>query len=321
MGPRALAMLVLTCRLCAAKLAPNQHNDPLPLPDPLGLHHHDPLNHHPRTYASALTHVAFVFHARQTDAALANLRSWDAQYPPCPQHKCAVLPPTKVLFYVGYSADDDIAGVQDKVAAAWNELACRCCFGGGMLYKDVRLDARDDSYINGARLMFEHVVCGQLDAGMRKVLLMEPDMRPVRPHWLLKLHAEARHGDVFWVKGSVYRGNSSHLVSSSRVREYRPAYTHINGNALYSLGDSGFCEFYRRVRQYVVAKHGDSYAAYDTDMAEYLMDSANWDAARHHFHRFVFTDVIQNMWHTDYSLLDMVSAHPNTYLVHGGRQV
>lgn len=269
---------------------------------------------------SSLTHIVFTFHAQQLDSALENLRTWDRLYPPCPLAQCSRIRATVgVLFHVGFSAKAEIVGIQRKLTEAWQTMPSRCCFTN-MEVEFVQLDARDDSHITGARVMFEHLICGRTNRAMQTVLYMEPDLRPIQPNWLLKCQLETPTSSVHWIKGSAFRGDVSKLYGHPITGSYLPDFYHINGNAFYSVGKP-LCDFYKDVRKFVVEKHGDSISAYDTDIAEYLMNVHTWEKARHYFHRLAFTDVIQNMWQTSYNVEEMVALHPNTYLVHGGKQL
>jgi hypothetical protein len=273
-----------------------------------------------KTSSSALSHLVLAFHANQTGSALQNINSWESLYPPCVYYAGAASNQNPVLvFYVGHSGQNDLDAIRSTIETRWMQMRTKSCFSA-MRVTTLTLNKSDDTHKTGSRVMFEAMISGKLDVDMKVVLFMEPDMRPVRPGWLAACMSEARKRDKFWIKGSIFRGDASKMHLTAKDTPYPPYFYHINGNALYNVGDTDFRQFYWRVRQYIVDKRGDSYNAYDTDIAEYLIDRRQWVTVRHVLHRFVFTDVIQNMWMTDYSVQAIVSSNPNTFLVHGGRQ-
>ena len=94
---------------------------------------------------------------------------------------------------------------------------------------------------------------------------------------------------------------------------------HINGNAIYNVGSAAFQKFYQNeVRRYIVKQHGDSINAYDTYFYEYMMDLDNYNQTRNMMHLYQYTELILNMWKTEYSLSAIIEQFPNTVLVHGG---
>lgn len=144
---------------------------------------------------------------------------------------------------------------------------------------------------------------------------MEPDLRAIKSNWLEAIVKDIGNGN-FWLKGSIFRGDIKHFRPND---PYLPNYLHINGNAIYKIGDSNFSGFYfNTLRPYVISKNGDSVNAYDTDFFEFLLDKANYDKTRHIIQNFHFTNLIQNYWHTEYNIHEMSKKFPDTYFVHGG---
>lgn len=68
-----------------------------------------------------------------------------------------------------------------------------------------------------------------------------------------------------------------------------------------------------------IKRHGDSITAYDTDISEFIMDKKNLLIVGSIIHNFVFTDVILNFWHRNYTVIESNKENPNSYLVHGGQ--
>ena len=276
-----------------------------------------------------LTNIVMPFHARQEAAVIRNLELW-RHFPPCDpelqsanstdepffvrdEHPAGRLAHNVTLtFFVSGETDPEL---ELRLLAAFTSLPPRIsqCFTTANV-RFSRLTNNDDSYLTGSRKMFEFMLNGWL--GMTQpyyVLYMEPDCLPVRPGWLTVLDALTRHPTApFWIKGSIFRGDS-------RVITNRLVYNlfHINGNALYNLGDPAFRHFYfDLVRPFIATYYNEG--AYDTDIFKFLLDLGNWNYARSVSHMFQFTDSIQNHWHSNYSISELKAMSGTVALVHGG---
>lgn len=266
-----------------------------------------------------LSHIVIPFHISQLSTLESNIALWGKKYVPCTKQTLAKVGPGVQLpilvFFVAHSDQIDDANVQSSLARLWDNLPTRFCFSNAIILVH-HLDSTSDRHVLGARLMFEHMLRGEVAVDMSTVLYMEPDLRPIRSNWLITCMLEvAWPQSNFWVKGSIFRGKRGTLSAVS----YVPNLYHINGNAFYNVGSSEFRTFYfRTLRPYIEHEHGDSLNAYDTDFFEYAMDTKNYESFRHIVHKFVYTDVILNMWHTNYSISEIQAVHPHSYLVHGG---
>jgi hypothetical protein len=162
--------------------------------------------------------------------------------------------------------------------------------------------------------MFEHMLA-QKDAQFNDaqyVFYMEPDCRPIKSYWLDAVTKDLGFNE-FWMKGAIYRG-----IFEFKVNVYLPNKYHINGNALYNIGNKEFQEFYFKTLRPFIERHGDSMNAYDTDFAEYFFDVNNYETVRKILHNFVLTETWQNLWQTNFSIIELNKMYRNTYLVHGG---
>lgn len=292
-------------------------------------------SHHPQASEhtikkARLTNVVMPFHSRQEPAVLRNLEMWKV-FPPCVMDLSSVdlssVDPFFALdehpggklgrnvsftFFVSSDVDPEL---ELRLLTAFNALPedVRGCFRDANV-RFSRLSDNDDSYLTGSRKMFEFMLNGWL--GMRDpyyVLYMEPDCLPIRPSWLTLLDSLTRYpSGQFWIKGSIFRGNA-------RAIKNRIVYNlfHINGNAIYNLGDAGFRHFYfDMVRPYIAKYYNEG--AYDTDIFKFLLDLGNYNYARQMAHMFHFTDAIQNMWHSNYSITELKAMSETVVLVHGG---
>lgn len=102
------------------------------------------------------------------------------------------------------------------------------------------------------------------------VFFMETDCAPVRAGWLTALDSRAKGDTESWVIGSHYRGRS----------KIAPGFfMHLNGNALYRVGDPGFQDFLREVWNPLLM---DVIAAEDPRAAYDCVLSRHWSAADSH---------------------------------------
>jgi len=161
------------------------------------------------------------------------------------------------------------------------------------------------------------------DGRGRYALMMETDCLAIRPDWLAELERIAEGSEPVWVLGSLYRG----------VDDVDPRYRlHVNGNAVYAVGDESFQEFltetWRPALERLVAETPT--LAYDCALPLHFTGDApapageRWREWQSIAHRFRFTDFIQN--HASRAELERGEGHslaairdgsPRTYLVHG----
>lgn len=93
----------------------------------------------------------------------------------------------------------------------------------------------DEGYKSGPNNQFFGAMAQAQDDG-HTVFQMETDCVPLRAGWLSALQDLVADHDPFWVLGSRYLG----------VETLSPDFAnHINGNAIYAVGDTGFQEFLR----------------------------------------------------------------------------
>lgn len=255
-----------------------------------------------------LTHVVMPFPPAQVGEVIENLNSWITMTP------CRVPRNVTLVFYISRNEPE---GVGNYVIEHFSRLptAVKAC------YDDVRVTFEEklrdhDSYLYGSRIMFEQMLAGHICYGKDPsyVMYMEPDCRPIQPFWLDAVIDQVESvPEIFWMKGSVFRGDR-------RVFSRNPPYyaqIHINGNAIYNVGDKDFFRFYRNQVKPFVAKN-DRESAYDMDIFKYLLWGQGQFAANY-LHLFHFSNFIQNHWHSPYSKKKVLAeSHNETFLVHGG---
>ena len=159
----------------------------------------------------------------------------------------------------------------------------------------------------------------------RFVFLMETDCEPVAPNWIAKIQHVCTQNEDAWIIGSHYCGASPLHWSIAR---------HINGNALYNIGDQAFWqfldgEFWPWLNQYAATAMPD--LAYDCAWETYLnrveMEDASsyeWVRARDILHRFRLSSFVVNIggaaeqggeyvWTRD----EVIKRFPGVVVVHG----
>lgn len=154
--------------------------------------------------------------------------------------------------------------------------------------------------------------------GYTHFFLMEPDTQPIRQFWLDAIVQQITQDcsnkfftTNWWMSGSIYRGSKSIGLH----------FLHINGNALYHLSPK-FIEYVKRLLYLCASKPGIS-LGYDLDIFSLLLE--NTDMAKEMWHKFKFSDFIQNCWQTgcpgctEHNCTQFALDNPHTYLVHGGR--
>jgi hypothetical protein len=157
------------------------------------------------------------------------------------------------------------------------------------------------------------------------VFLMETDCQPLAPNWIRKIQRACALNQDAWIVGSHYCGVSALHWSIAR---------HINGNALYHIGDAQFWDFLDNrfwpwLNAYAAATLPD--LAYDCGWETWLnrpemedASSYDWVSAREILHRFRLSNFVVNIggaaeqsgeyiWTRE----DIVTRFPGVAIVHG----
>lgn len=310
---------------------------------------------HPTLHSCKLTHVVMPFHVRQIGAVEANLASWTKFRPVLPADSTgndSLLhnePEIYFVFYSSANASDPsqkkaIAELERKIHGFWKLLELnagehqskkeniqingnldtiprkRVVAGfSGYQILHANLTKSEDHYLSGSRIMLEKMISKELSFSgppVSYVMYMEPDCLPVASAWLTTLYQQTAWPILpFWIKGSMFRGGNRR-VGLSRKPE---VLFHINGNALYHIGDPGFRDFYFHIyKPWILSRSHGKERSFDTLLFFFLTDPFNFNIAKTIVHLFQYTDIIQNFWQSSYSVSQLAKAYPNTVLVHGG---
>lgn len=259
-----------------------------------------------RRQQDRLTHVVMPLCERQIPLALRNLATW-RKHPPCADSGRAAY---QFVFWLPGTRNRQIERkllADARRTSNVRSVQFQVLFAG--------LLPQEDTYLMGSRLQFERMLAlfQKPPHNASHVFYMEPDCVPVRANWLAALDRSCRWPNPrFWVKGSIFRGNPDAIAIK---RHYN--LLHLNGNALYNVASQQFSAFYHQmVRPYIRRFWWE--AAYDTDMAKYMLDRRNYPFSRELASHFQFTSLVANLYHTPYGLKGLLSAYPAVMLVHGG---
>lgn len=158
-------------------------------------------------------------------------------------------------------------------------------------------------------------------------LYMETDCVPIRPDWLGRINAHLQGAEPAWVTGSIYRGSDA-----LGPREKR----HINGNAIYAVGDPEFQMFVDKVwrpnLKALIADHPEMpfdcliEALYERADARRGDEDPDWPMLRSISHKFRYSALIPNLTGDAASLdvladqvQDLLYSSPDSCIVHTRR--
>ncbi|KAL9645632.1 hypothetical protein ABK040_015847 [Willaertia magna] len=212
--------------------------------------------------------------------------------------------------------------VKQRVIDEWRKLNGRECFNGGLQLISSYTPHKHDQHPNGPCFMFFSAMDILEREGFDYYFQFEPDVIPIKSNWLDKILNESVHAPSdFWQKGSLSRCPDEY-AELGRRQDF-----HMNGNALYKLGDPKFKDYIERVKTFYPAGNDDMSLpgcatglvferGYDHTMYRFRMHPKNWEYAKDIFHYFQYTDFFQNKCEEVYSTRKLWKESPNTYFVH-----
>lgn len=200
-------------------------------------------------------------------------------------------------------------------------MLAQCFNDVSMAYAE--LTDEQDSYPAGPSIMWYKLMLERvIDKNAYDYMFwMEKDVIPIRPGWLDFLYYEALFPLDMWIKGSIFRGtffNEELMKNNSATYQW---IGHINGNALYRLGDPYFEAHIRRAWK-------------EFDPSQIAMDVAIWmvlnlSPSRHNFqeyqrhcHKVVYSSFIQNLaFDVTQEWREAIrNTYTPTFLIHGNPQ-
>lgn len=236
--------------------------------------------------------VVMPFPPKQLNFVLDNLHAWQSfEFYPCDPARRYGANVELMLFL----SQPDKAVQETLVRSFWNTTWARECFAA-LSFKFIDMDAKTDVYGPGTLAMFYSSFDADFFHKPRDYMLWaEPDFVPIRRHWLDLLYEREIIGvPPFWMRGSIPRYPNSE------------GDWHLNGNALYNVGNSTFAAFAKSSR--------GAFKLYDSfDQSLFVKFGEN----RQYAHLFVYTDAIQNRGYEIYDIPALRQSEPNLLLAHG----
>lgn len=159
--------------------------------------------------------------------------------------------------------------------------------------RDYSKKVGDHGYKSGPNNQFFRTMYKAKDLG-DYVFQMETDCVPLRAGWLTALRELVTTEADFWLLGSAYHG----------LEELSPSFkNHINGNAIYAVGDAGFQDFLKTFwepRTHAMVKTKDKRLAYDCILEKVFSEEKDSDPEvakiiDQHGDKFRFTEYMLNI--------------------------
>ncbi len=269
--------------------------------------------------------VAVPMTFREEAALVANLRLWD-QPGHLPRRRDGGGYPVPLVLVLNGARD---GGFENRIRRVFDRCDRLSEAFSGLEFEYCALSEAEDVYergsggnrsgpnnqfLKGAKLLSRYG---------RYVFMMETDCLPIRPGWLAELERIVQGSEPFWILGSLYRGVST---IGERWRG------HINGNAVYAVGDPRFQSFIDEVWRPALETLGREVPGLSYDcVPEFYFgegrvapEGEKWRQLQEVAHMFRYTEFIQNhagKGETERgegaSLSEIRDRSPHTYVVHG----
>ena len=191
---------------------------------------------------------------------------------------------------------------------------------GRIVFEEARLSGRSDAYDKrrssagwtmGPNNLFHHLVQHTRRLGYHYLLQLEPDVLPIRPGWLERATCVAAFSDA-WIIGSALYANCSYDGRSGRCESELPERFagHINGNAIYAVGDPAFAKYLKEARYGSLRKLPFDLALHA------LREQFDQATRRRLMHRFQHSSFVVNMGTLLPDVAALRATLPNAFLVH-----
>lgn len=236
--------------------------------------------------------IVMPFPPKQLNFVQDNLNAWQSyEFYPCDPAK-RYGANFELMFYL---SQPDKPTQQALTSAYFNSTWARECFSA-LSFKFIDMDLKTDVYGPGTLAMFYSSFDDDFFHQPRDYMLWcEPDFVPIRRHWLDLLYERELIGvPPFWMRGSIPR------------YPFSDGDWHLNGNALYAVGNRSFAAFAKSSR--------GAFKAYDSfDQSLFAKLGEN----RHLVHLFVYTDAIQNRGYEIYDIPQLRANESRLLIAHG----
>ncbi|CAG9462724.1 unnamed protein product [Pedinophyceae sp. YPF-701] len=197
------------------------------------------------------------------------------------------------------------------------------CFGKGFVYV-IDIPPQFDDRTTASTYVFWHLFDAFEEMGYGHSFQIEPDVTPVRPGWVHalkdKMEKNACCGD-FWQSGSVSVCSPTYGDIANR-QDF-----HVNGNAMYCVGDPAFAEFRDRTRLYyheekinlsvAGAATGNTHEdGFDHAMYRFRTHPDNYEYGSRVLDKFHVDFLLLNRCEEEFNPGEVRAQHLDTYLVH-----
>lgn len=191
---------------------------------------------------------------------------------------------------------------------------------GRVVFLEAQLSGRYNEYDKrrntatwtaGPNSMFNLLISHARRLGYRHLLQLEPDVLPIRAGWLDRVACLAAISDA-WVIGSALYANCTHDIRTGRCERELPErfVGHINGNAIYAVGDDTFARYAKAIR------YGRT-RNLPFDLALHVLrDTYDQPRRRQLMHRFQHSNFVINMGTAEPDIPALNASQPNAFLVH-----
>ncbi|KAI9141464.1 hypothetical protein BKA69DRAFT_1124788 [Paraphysoderma sedebokerense] len=176
-----------------------------------------------------------------------------------------------------------------------------------------KLTPQEDSYPGGPSNQFYKIFEEKLlDRQYDCFFWMEADVYPIRQYWADALFTECFDRGRFWYRGSINR--SPHEILTEDNQEWAG---HINGNAIYKLGDEQFRSVILQTKQHM--NPNTNQFPFDVSLWRLTHHPHWWRIFQSNAHKIAYSNFIQNLMQdvTEESLQKVRVNDPDTFFVHG----
>jgi hypothetical protein len=297
--------------------------------------------------------LALVIPFTQRDSlhVITNLKRWQVEGDPCPMiKKYEAKHYVDIIFWyhMDFHSNETYAAAF-RLEARQELKWMRGCFGRSKFLSS-HLTLVEDMYPQGPSNQFYKLFANDVEglSGLYDYfMLMEHDVRVIRPGWLDAIWKECAFPTEFYIKGSILRGRRCAActmlllprihAASSRPRadpnlNYEQCSSgwldslawigHINGNGLYRLGNPHFHALINDTMKKWDPNTG--WKAFDTSIWRNLVTNymTNWASYQTYAHMLQYSQFIQN-WSeeiTDEITASIRANFTDTFLIHGSAQ-
>ena len=215
-----------------------------------------------------------------------------------------------LLFY--YHRDlQDVREIKERVDGLVKSVKSLKYFNN-VFVLSAHLNQWEDSYPLGPSKMFFKLTLETpliQDMGYGGMFWMEPDCWPIRNCWLERLYKEGTASGPYWMIGSLKRDGKEYEKQFENITD------HINGNALYKIGDPNFIRYLELVSDDFDQRMSKYLRSFDVALYVYRMLLPYSQRSRFE-HYFRYSPTVMNVYRTETRIFNIQKEQPEVFL-HG----